>query len=85
MKTMKKMKITAKKQRKIENCADNLQKTDENQKFSAGVSEMLLWDMMPSMLNAYYAFHDHLSLMYSISNVIIEEKDHGKRKKKIGK
>lgn len=85
MKTMKKMKIPAKNQRKIENCADNLQKTDENPKFSVGVSEMLLWGMMPNMLEAYYAFHDYLSLMYSKSNVIIEIKDNVKGKKEIGK
>jgi len=85
MKTMKKLKITAKKQRKIEISARNLQKTDENPKFSVGVSEMLLWDMIPSMLNAYYAFHDHLALMYSISNVIIEVKNNVKGKKETGK
>lgn len=85
MKTMKKMKITAKNQQKIENCAQKLQKMDENPKFSAGVGEMFLWDMIPNLLNSYYAFHDQLSLMYSISNVLIEGKNYVKGKKEIGK
>lgn len=85
MKTMKKMKIPAKNEQKIENCAEKLQKMDENPKFSVGVGEMLLWGMLPNLLNAYYAFYDYLSLMYSRSNVIIGVKDNVKGKKEIRK
>lgn len=85
MKTMKTMKIQAKNQQKIENCAEKLQKTDEIPKFSAGVGEMLLWHMIPELLHAYYVFHDCLSLMYSRSNIIIEVKNNVKGKKEIRK
>ena len=84
MKTMKKNKILAENQQKIEKSTKNLQKMEENPKFSAGVGEMLLWDMIPELLNSYYAFFDKLSLIYK-TTIITEEKNHGKGKKEIGK
>jgi len=85
MKTMKKTKILAKNQQKIENCAENLQKTDGIPIFSAGVAQMIFWDLIPQVSEAYSRYYDFLSLMYSRSNVIIGEKNNVKGKKEIGK
>ena len=82
---MKKMKIPAKIKPKIENCAENLQKTEENPKFSDGVAQMIFWDLLPQLRDAYNHYYDYLSLMYSRSNVIIEEKNNVKGKKETGK
>ena len=82
---MKNTDILPNKEQKIEKCADNIQKNDENLDFSAGVAQMLFWDQIPRISNAYHTYCAYLSLMYSNSTVIIEVEENGKGKKKIGK
>lgn len=79
---MKKIKILAEKQRKIEKPVDNLQKTEEKAEFSPGVAQIIFWDLIPKVCDAYSVYCDFLSFMYSKPKVIIEDKNNGKRKKK---
>jgi len=85
MKTMKKTKILAENQPKIEISVENLQKSQENLKFSAGVAQMVFWDLIPKVSDAYSQYCDYLSFIYSKPKVIIEEKENVKGKKKVGK